>query len=175
MIRTLTRLLCGLLLTGVACTSRTGAGTGTGSEVDRAAGLYAAVIQALAGPARPGGNHPVAFVDGLGDYEFPLEIQASVVQRLKDNVTVRFIDDRTAAVDAAAPGAPVRSDGVLILLTPASPPIGLRVEVVADRYRSLDDVVQARVVLDRSGGSWRVVGSPVMGPAGPEATSTTGG
>jgi hypothetical protein len=169
----LTRLLCGLLLTGVAaCTSRGGR---TSGEVDRTAGLYATVVQALAGPSPAGGGHPLAFVDGTGDYDVPLDIQAAVVQRLKDKVTVRFIDDRDAAVDGGASRAPARGGGVLIFLPPAPLPLGSRVEVSADRYRNLDDVVSARFVLERSGDGWRVVGEPVMGPAGPEVTATTGG
>jgi len=170
----LIRTICGLLLTGLtACTSH--AGARNGDEVNRAAALYAAVVQALVGPSAPGGSRPVAFVDGTGTFEFPLEIQAAVVQRLKDKVTVRFIDDRKAAVDVGAPRAPARDDGVLILLSPVPAPLGARVEVSADRYRNLDDVVGARFVLERSGDGWRVVGEPVTGPAGPEVTSTTGG
>jgi hypothetical protein len=169
----LTRLLCGLLLTGVAaCTSRGGRTVG---EIDRTAALYATVIQALVGPSPADGGHPVAFVDGTGDYNVPLEIQAAVVQRLTGKVTVRFIDDRDAAVDVGASRVPARDGGVLILLRPAPVPLGSRVEVSADRYRNLDDVVSARFVLEQSGDGWQVMGAPVMGPAGPEVTATTGG
>lgn len=160
------RLLCVVLgVTLVAC--RSGDGEEAASSDERAARIYSAVIEDIAatGPERSGDPLPL-FVEGVGGYEFPLEVQVQVVHNLKKVGRVRFIDQRAEAVQLAVAKEPVRNGGLLILLNPV---VGVggegeRVEVVADRYVRLDDVVRSRYTVEEAGGEWKTVGDPVTTP-----------
>ena len=94
-------------------------------------------------------------------YEEPIavDVQAFVVEALDDHVVIRFIDERTEAVDERDERQPVREDGILVGLG-AVPPEGDSVVVYVDRYREIDDVEAFDVAVRRRGDTWEVVGVP---------------
>lgn len=149
----------------VATAALPACGGGGSGSTSRAAGVYVAVVQALADPAPPGDQKPTVFVDSRpGGKSIPLEVQTEVVDYLTDQVAVRFVDDDDEAIDTSAPGRPVKS-GVLVRLGPV-PANGDPLQVTADRYRSATDVVTITLTVRSSGTTWSAtVGSSV--PASP--------
>lgn len=94
-------------------------------------------------------------------YEEPIgvDVQAFVVEALDDRVVVRFIDERTEAVEEGDERQPVREDGILVGLGAVSRE-GDSVDVYVDRYREIDDVEAFDVAVRRRGDTWAVVGVP---------------
>jgi hypothetical protein len=88
-----------------------------------------------------------------------VDVQAFIVEALDDRVDVRFIDERTEAVEDGDERQPVREDGILVGLG-AVPPEGDRVDVYVDRYRKIDDIQAFDVAVRRRGDTWEVVGVP---------------
>jgi hypothetical protein len=130
-----------------------GDGSAAHRDDKRTAGVYAAVVLAVADGQLPNDKTSVVFVAPRPDTKpIPIEVQAAVVDDLTGHVAVRFVDDTDEAVDSALPGRPVKA-GVLVRLGPV-PPTGDPVEMTADRYRTETD--QATLTLSaRSGGaSW---------------------
>ncbi len=110
----------------------------------RVAAIYDAVILAVVGPHPASEKPPVVFVvPQSGAKSIPLPVQATVVDDLAGDVSVRFVDDEIEAIDGALPGRPVK-EGILLRLGPV-PVTGDPVEVMADRYRSTSD--QERLTL----------------------------
>ena len=126
----------------------------------RVAGVYAAVIVALADKA-DGDHRPVVFVTVTAETKpIVLEVQAAVLTALVDKVTVRFVDADVEAIDAASADRAVTT-GVLLRVG-AVPTSGDRFEMEVERYRSVAD--RERVTL-----------SVVSGPGGWTATVTSTG
>jgi hypothetical protein len=126
----------------------------------REARVYAAIVADAADAADAaagGGRDPgIVFVEPLDpDDPISLEVQAGVVQRVRREVDVRFVDSREAALDLDEPGAPVRGDGLLLGLGPV-PEGRSRVEVEVRRYRHRDEEVRQVVALQRVEREWRV-------------------
>jgi hypothetical protein len=154
MLRRLTFLVAAALAVG-SC------GSEDKPTTERDAGVYAAVIRALA-PEEPGdlGTEvdeldPTVYVGPLDDdVEISLEVQVAVVDDLEDFATVTFVDSSDEAIDDTKEGEPVLKNGVLLLLsavpTEPSPSIG------AERYSDLDDAARYRVTVEKSGGEWTV-------------------
>jgi hypothetical protein len=88
-----------------------------------------------------------------------VDVQAFIVEALDDRVDVRFIDERTEAVEDGDERQPVREDGILVGLG-AVPPEGDSVDVYVDRYREIDDIQAFDVAVRRRGDTWEVVGVP---------------
>jgi len=142
-------------------------GSGGPNEHERAADIYAAVIQALAPdePAGPGAEteelERVIYAGSLDEERvISLEVQAAVVEMLEDFATIRFVDEKSEAIDDTADGEPVLDDGVLVLL--GAVPAGRSPSIDAERYVDLDDDEHFRISLERSDNAWSIVDlSPV--------------
>lgn len=78
---------------------------------------------------------PVVYLVGAGEVEFAATVQADVAEDLQDEVDVRFADDRDEAIDLDAADAPVRDDGVLLMVEEI-PDDGDTIEVSIEVYRS---------------------------------------
>jgi hypothetical protein len=97
----------------------------------------------------------VVFAGSLDEQQaISLEVQAAVVEQLEEFATVRFVDERTEAIDDTDDREPVLDDGVLILLSPV--PSGPTPSVEAERYVDNEDSVHVRVTLERPNGGWEV-------------------
>ena len=137
----------------LATTALSGCGGGGSGATARTAGVYVAVVEALADPAAAGGGKPVVFADPrAGGKSIPLEVQTEVVDQLSDRIAVRFVDDDDEAVDTSTPSKPVKS-GVLVRLGPV-PASGDPIQVVADRYRSTTDIVTITLTVRSNGPKW---------------------
>lgn len=125
----------------------------------REATIYESILDwMLEGESLPDdGERPAWTMYVSSRYERPIgvDVQVRVVESLDDVIEVRFIDQRSEAVDEAADEQPVREGGILIGLG-AVPAEGDSVDVYVDRYRELDDVEAWEVGLRREGESWDV-------------------
>ena len=88
------------------------------------------------------------FVESLGPGEIDLDVQVEMVDHFEPVVDIRFIDNRTEALDETEAGTPVRDGGLLLGLgpIPAAGPIDIRGEV----YRTTDRIVGYRFRVARS-------------------------
>lgn len=151
MLRRLTFLAAAMLAVN-ACGS-----DGT-SATERQAGVYAAVIRAVAAedPQTATGDNdvePVIYAGPLDEeVSIPLEVQAAVVEDLEDVGTIRFVDEPSEAVDDDEEDEPVLDDGTLVLLSGV--PDGSTPTVMTERYTTLDDTARFTARAERSGGEW---------------------
>jgi hypothetical protein len=82
-----------------------------------------------------------------------LEVQAGIVQTLHQVATIRFIDQRSEAIDAADPRRPVHEGGVLVTL--GEVPSGRNdVTVEVQRYERVDTSATYLTKLHRTGSTW---------------------
>jgi hypothetical protein len=130
-------------------------------DTERDAEVYAAVIRALAAQAPPdvtADDAPdrVIFVGPL-DEESPisLEVQAATVEQFENAEIIRFVDHREEPIDSELPEAPVRDDGILILV--GTVPGGSAPSVDAELYVDRDDVTRFTATAQRQDGEWTVV------------------
>jgi hypothetical protein len=149
------------------------AGCPNGDDVDgpdRAIGIYGSVLTWVLDHEAPPpggieeGDQVPVFVQSLGP-EIGLQVQIELVARFEDEgYQLRFIDERTEAVDEADPDLPVRAETVLVGLGPI--PEGTQVDVRAEVYHDIDDIEAYRVSLARWAGTWTLVEDPT--PVEPE-------
>lgn len=84
-----------------------------------------------------------------------LEVQAGIVDALHGSATIRFVDERSEAIDDADPHKSVVNDGILVTL--GRIPTGTRlVDVEARRYERAGGSATYRIRLQRSGSRWTV-------------------
>jgi hypothetical protein len=128
-----------------------GCGSDSGSSnrlVEPASALAAIVTWALAEPGAspsvtapdtaPTEDQPVVYLTAQSGETIDAGIQASVVESLHDEATVRFADERTEAVDDESDDEPVRDNGVMLIV--GELPDGERVaDVDVEWYRSSTD------------------------------------
>jgi hypothetical protein len=148
----------------VACT---GDGDASKPEEDRMVAVYGAVILAVTGGRQPGETPPVVFAVPRSDAKaIPLPVQAALVDDLSKEVSVRFVDDDSEAIDGTVDDRPVK-EGVLLRLGPV-PPTGDPVEVSADRYRTTTDQELLTLLVRSNGDTWlaRVIDEAPLAPAG---------
>lgn len=146
-------VLTALALVGVAgC-------TGTSPSETREAAVYEELVRWVIGVDAAAGaaDQPGVFIDSLHEDGIALEVQVDTIDRLGDELDVRFIDDQAEALSDDE-ALSVRDGGVLIGLgaVPSASPVVVRVEV----YRSLADKAAYLVALVGSGDSWRLDGEP---------------
>lgn len=146
-------------LTALALVGAAGC-TGTSPSETREAAVYEELVRWAVGAdptAGVAGDGPSVFIDSLHEDGIPLEVQVDTINRLGDELDVRFIDDQAEALSDDE-DLSVRDSGVLIGLgaVPASSPVVVRVEV----YRSLVDNSAFLVALVGGGDSWRLDGEP---------------
>lgn len=141
------------------------------SARDDRAGAYAVIVRWFVDHA--GGDaaeRRLVFVqprdegDGGGESEgegvtIGLETQAALISGTIEFADVRFIDDRSEALDDDG----VRDGGILLALGPGDP-IGNRVTIVADEITS-DSVAETRTFeLVVRGGEWSLSAEPTSSP-----------
>lgn len=142
----------------------TGACGAESSDDERAAGVYAAVIRAVA-DAGPGDFSPddgyddrVVYAGPLdADVEIPLEVQATVIDQLHadDFATIRFVDDLEEAVRPGKTDEPVLEDGVLVLVSEV-PADDDAPTVRAHRYVDVDTVSDFTAHASEADDDWEV-------------------
>ena len=100
----------------------------------------------------------VMFVGSRSETQIDLDVQVAVVEALEPRVFVRFIDERSEAVEVDSEDESVR-DGGLLLGLGAVAEEGESVEVYVDRYRDAGDVEAWLVTVGRNETTWEIVGS----------------
>ena len=106
-------------------------------------------------------EQPIVYVATETGGALDAGLQASVVEATADEVTVRFADDRSEAVDDALDLLPVHDDGVMLVIGDLPAPArSLTIDV--EWYRTLDDTSTLVVTID-------------AGPSGAIVTGSTSG
>lgn len=113
----------------------------------------------------------VLFVASRSEQPIDIDVQVAVVAALDPRIFVRFIDDRTEAIDPDDQDQQVRNEGMLVGLG-AVPDDGDSVEVYADRYRNSADVEAWHMAVQWSGDSWVLAGAPTSADARPLPTGS---
>jgi hypothetical protein len=148
-------LLVSVALGSTAC----GADRRTAAD-DREIAISSSVIRAVAPPA--GGkpstplSEPVFVVPADSRSPISLEVQAGIVDMLHRFATIRFVDERSEAIDNTDPHRPVHEGGVLITLGDI-PPGRNAVTIEGQRYERIGVVTTYGVRLQRVGTSWKPV------------------
>jgi hypothetical protein len=124
---------------------------------DRSVDIYSGIISRLGAeierdPEEDG--TPTVFVEGLDGATIPIEVQVGVVGALEEELTVRFIDERSEAFDEAIEEAPVRDDGRFVEL--GTIPDGADVQVAVRAYRSASDAEERSYRASESSDGWDV-------------------
>jgi hypothetical protein len=106
----------------------------------RESDVVSAIVQSVARDVgRMDDQTPVVFVAPFADTKpMDLGVQVAVVENVKHDATVRFVDDFDEAIDHDSDGEPVLNNGVLLRLGTV-PVTGNDVRVPAERYRSASD------------------------------------
>ena len=86
--------------------------------------------------------------------EIPLSVQAGVAETLDSFATIRFVDDRSEAIDNTDPHKAVHGGGMLLTLgdIAASPD---NVTIAAQRYERVDRTATYTIALHRTGSTWQ--------------------
>jgi hypothetical protein len=133
-----------------------GRGSGAPTESQRDAGVYQAVLSAVAeheAPPVAGQSPPVIYaVPGTRD-PIPAQVQVEVVKALKESVTLRFADERSEAIDETKDGKPVHEEGLLVTLSPV-PPTGTDLQIPVDVYRNVNDQHRLMVSVTQGPTAW---------------------
>jgi hypothetical protein len=106
---------------------------------------------------------PVVFVVGVGEKKIPAKVQAAVAADLDDDADIRFADERSEAVLADEEHAPVRDDGLLIVIGQVEPDVN-PVQVAVEAYRSEDDWSKRLLTTGRSSSEWTVTSEATVPP-----------
>jgi hypothetical protein len=127
---------------------------GTRDRNQRESAVYLAVLRATIPPPTAGGPLPLVFVSPLAeDRPLPLEVQATLIDRLSSDARVRFVDQEREAINLTAEGQPVLDDGVLVAVGKL-PLTGEDFEVPVERYRAAADGVALRVRVHDDDDAW---------------------
>lgn len=97
---------------------------------------------------------PLVFVVGY-DGTLAIEVQASVVATLVDEIDVRFVDERAEAIDDSTEDRPVREGGLLAAIGPI-PAERRAVDVEVERYVHAQDVERFVATLVWRDSNWAV-------------------
>ena len=146
-----------MLIAAVLGATACGADHRTAAD-DREIAIYSSVIRAVAPPA--GGkptaplSKPVFVVAADPRSPISLQVQAGIVDMLHRLATIRFVDERSEAVDTTDPRRPVHESGVLITLGDI-PPGRTAVTIEGQRYERIGVAATYRVTLQPVGTSWK--------------------
>lgn len=108
----------------------------------------------------------VMFVGSRSEGQVGLDVQVAVAEALESRIFVRFIDERSEAVDVDSDSEPVRDGGLLVGLGAVAED-GESVEVYVDRYRDAGDIEAWLVTARHAGETWDIVGSPASADVRP--------
>lgn len=143
----------------------------SGPDDDRVSEIYTAALDwVLENQTDLGSNRPdwVMYVIGRGDEPIDVDVQATVVANFESRVEIRFVDERSEAVDAEISSEPVRDEGLLVGLGTVSSE-GDAVELYVDIYRSHDDALAWQMEVSRRDPAWQVADDPVPADLRPVA------
>ena len=101
----------------------------------------------------------VLFVGSRSEGQVDLDVQVAVVEALAPRIFVRFIDERSEAVEVDSEEESVRDGGLLVGLGAVAEQ-GDSVEVYVDRYRDAGDIEAWLATVRRAETTWEIVGSP---------------
>ena len=122
--------------------------------------IYSSVIRAVAPPVvgKPTSqlSKPVFVVAADASSPISLEVQAGIVDTLHRSATIRFVDERSEAIETTDPSHPVHESGVLVTLGDI-PPGRTAVTIEGQRYERIGVATTYRVRLQRFGTSWKLV------------------
>ena len=128
---------------------------------DREIAIYSTVIRVVTPPAGTTPptplSDPVFVVAAKTRSPISLQVQAGIVDVLHDFATIRFVDERSEAVDTADSHQPVHDGGILITLGKI-PPGRTNVTIAAQRYERIDVAATYRITLRRVGTGWKPLG-----------------
>jgi hypothetical protein len=134
-------------------------GAGSRSAADnRAISIYAAAIRVIA--TQPIGPEPTTrpgqiFVAGAHG-AIPLSVQAGVADTLESFATIRFVDDRSEAIDSTEPHQAVHGNGILVIV--GDIPAGREdVAIAAQRYERTDRHAAYTIFVHHDGATWKPV------------------
>lgn len=150
----------------LAATGVAGCDGSMGEELSRDAQVYVATIRDVVAnqPASADPDVlPVVYVIGVGEQEIAADVQAEVAAELKDDIDVRFADERAEAVLEDEEDAPVRNEGLLIAMG-ALPPDGDAdaVDVGIEVYRSDVDWSKRVLTVGRGSAQWTVTSTSLL-------------
>jgi len=149
-----------LLLTVAFVAAACGANHPTAAD-GRVIAIYSTVIRVVAPPQATTPttplSDPVFVVPADTRSPISLQVQAAIVDVLHDFATLRFVDERSEAIDTADPHQPVHGGGVLITLGNV-PPGGTNVTIDAERYERIGVATTYRISLQRVGVNWKPLG-----------------
>ena len=140
-------------------------------EMSREAQIYLAAVEEVVAeqvPATPDEDDdlPVVYVVPVGESDIDATVQAEVAGELREEVEVRFADDRSEAVLEDEAGMPVRDEGTLIAIGEVleeGEPIDVELEV----YRSAEDSSKFVFTFARRSSRWAVTSTSVLPPDEP--------
>jgi hypothetical protein len=122
---------------------------------DREAKVIAASVRALVPPQDDEDKVTRdVFLGSPTEGAVALDLQADVLQDLKEYESFRFVDDRSEAIEEDPPRA-VHNDGVYLEIGPI-PTTGSRITVPALRYTDEDHQERLDLDLRRTGTRWAV-------------------
>lgn len=101
---------------------------------------------------------PVVFIEAFGPDGIALEVQIEVVNSFIDQYDIRFIDDRSEAIELDVPELSVRPNSVLLGFGPIV--VDGSADLRSELYLSADDLHAYRYTLVDAAAGWVTVGEP---------------
>lgn len=120
------------------------------------AGAYSEVLRWFVDRGGPHSERPVVFIEPRGEgLDIGLDTQAAVISAADGFAEVRFIDDRSEALDEEG----VRDGGIFIALGPGTQDRDLLI-VECDEILAEDDELSWSFTLRYRDGQWSRIGTP---------------
>ena len=157
-----------MLAAVLVATGVTGCDGSAREQMSRDAQVYVVTIRDVVAEQPPAADPdvlPVVYVIAVGEEDIAADIQADVYAELKDEVDVRFADERAEAVLEDEEEVPVRDHGVLLAvgaLAPESDDDAVDVEV--EVYRSKVDWSDLVLTIGRHSAQWTVTSTSLVPP-----------
>jgi hypothetical protein len=133
-------------------------------EPARQAQVYVATIRDVLDEQRPPSDPdvlPVVYVVGGGQSNVPADVQAEVVVELHEDADINFEDERSDALLVEDDTAPVRNEGILVIIGEV-PPEGDPVDVDVEVYRSVADWSRRVFTVAGAASQWTVTSTSVV-------------
>ncbi|CAN5827216.1 hypothetical protein BH24ACT5_BH24ACT5_25410 [soil metagenome] len=106
---------------------------------------------------------PVVYVVSVAENGVAATVQAEVAAELKDDIDLRFADERAEAVEEDVDGQPVPNDGVLLLVGDI-PVDGSVIDVPIEIYHSETDRSKASFTFTEADDDWSVTATSLLAP-----------
>jgi hypothetical protein len=155
---------------GVAALALAAVGCGDDTEAEpRAVTPAKVIVTAIRGvvdtelstTTEPDASTPIVYVVSVAENGISPGAQADVASALRDDIEVRFADQRAEAIDEGGDGAPVPDGGVLLVIGEI-PAEGRSIEVAIEVYRNEDDWRKAVFTFRFGGDEWSVTSSSAV-------------